>query len=72
MSKKQLLQITPSDQVRNLVRSLGVSQRDLAKRCGFSGHSTITAFLAGKSITTGNLDRIFAAAQEILRNKTTS
>jgi transcriptional regulator with XRE-family HTH domain len=51
--------LTISDQIRVQIRESGLSQREIAARSGVS-LSIITYFLSGKSITTGNLDRIFA------------
>jgi transcriptional regulator with XRE-family HTH domain len=51
--------LTISDQIRAQIRESGLSQREIASRSGVS-LSIITYFLSGKSITTGNLDRIFA------------
>jgi predicted transcriptional regulator len=53
------IMLTISDQIRVQIRESGLSQREIAARSGVS-LSIITYFLSGKSITTGNLDRIFA------------
>jgi transcriptional regulator with XRE-family HTH domain len=51
--------MTPiTDQIRAMIRTSGLSQREIAARSGVS-LSIITAFLGGKSITTRNLDRIY-------------
>ena len=51
--------MTPiTDQIRAMMRTSGLSQREIAARSGVS-LSIITAFLGGKSITTRNLYRIY-------------
>jgi transcriptional regulator with XRE-family HTH domain len=59
--------MTPlSDQIRNLIRESGLTGYRLSEDSGLT-RSMIGRFMAGKSLTSANLDRILAAIPKNLK-----